>query len=214
MGAEIIKIEPPKVDFFRNWAIGDRYVNGESISFMSVNRNKRSIVLDLKQEDGIKIAKEIIKESDIVIENFRPGVMDRLGLGFNDLQKANPKIIYCASSGYGTTGPYVDYPGQDLLIQAMTGTMWLNGRLDDPPVAVGFGLALIAAGALIRGAVNSSPMGSGGGGGGSSSGGSSMSDLYGMRDLKQFEVTVSGQIYAQGTELVAVINNETNRLGY
>ena len=149
MGAEIIKIEPPKGDFFRNWAIGDRYVNGESISFMSVNRNKRSIVLDLKQEDGIKIAKEIIKESDIVIENFRPGVMDRLGLGFNDLQRANPKIIYCASSGYGTTGPYVDYPGQDLLIQAMTGTMWLNGRLDDPPVAVGFGLADVTGGLHI-----------------------------------------------------------------
>lgn len=149
MGAEIIKIEPPKGDFFRNWAIGDKYINGESISFMSVNRNKRSIVLDLKQENGIKVAKEIIKNSDVVIENFRPGVMQRLGLGFEKLQEINPRVIYCASSGYGTSGPYIDYPGQDLLIQAITGTMWLNGRLEDPPVAVGFGLADVTGGLHI-----------------------------------------------------------------
>ena len=149
MGAEIIKIEPPKGDFFRNWAIGDKYINGESISFMSVNRNKRSIVLDLKQENGIKVAKEIIKNADVVIENFRPGVMQRLGLGFEKLQEINPRVIYCASSGYGTSGPYVDYPGQDLLIQAITGTMWLNGRLEDPPVAVGFGLADVTGGLHI-----------------------------------------------------------------
>jgi len=149
MGAEIIKIEPPKGDFFRNWAIGDKYINGESISFMSVNRNKRSIVLDLKQENGIKVAKEIIKNSDVVIENFRPGVMQRLGLGFEKLQEINPRVIYCASSGYGTSGPYFDYPGQDLLIQAITGTMWLNGRLEDPPVAVGFGLADVTGGLHI-----------------------------------------------------------------
>jgi len=149
MGAEIIKIEPPKGDFFRNWAIGDKYIKGESISFMSVNRNKRSIVLDLKKPDGVLVAKEIIRNSDVVIENFRPGVMDRLGLGFENLTEINPKIIYCASSGYGTSGPYVDYPGQDLLIQAMTGTMWLNGRLQDPPFAVGFGLADVTGGLHI-----------------------------------------------------------------
>jgi crotonobetainyl-CoA:carnitine CoA-transferase CaiB-like acyl-CoA transferase len=149
MGAEVIKIEPPKGDFFRNWAIGDKYIKGESISFMSVNRNKRSIVLDLKSKSGIEIAKKIIAESDVVIENFRPGVMNRLGLGFDELQKLNPKIIYCASSGYGTSGPYLDYPGQDLLIQAITGTMWLNGRLDDPPIAVGFGLADVTGGLHI-----------------------------------------------------------------
>jgi len=149
MGAEIIKIEPPKGDFFRNWALGDKYIEGESISFMSVNRNKRSIVLDLKNANGIEIAKKIVSESDVVIENFRPGVIDRLGLGFEELCKINPKIIYCASSGYGTSGPYLDYPGQDLLIQAITGTMWLNGRLDDPPIAVGFGLADVTGGLHI-----------------------------------------------------------------
>jgi crotonobetainyl-CoA:carnitine CoA-transferase CaiB-like acyl-CoA transferase len=116
---------------------------------MSVNRNKRSIVLDLKSKSGIEIAKKIIAESDVVIENFRPGVMNRLGLGFDELQKLNPKIIYFASSWYGTSGPYLDYPGQDLLIQAITGTMWLKGRLDDPPVAVGFGLADVTGGLHI-----------------------------------------------------------------
>jgi crotonobetainyl-CoA:carnitine CoA-transferase CaiB-like acyl-CoA transferase len=116
---------------------------------MSVNRNKRSIVLDLKKEGGIRVAKEIIKNSDVVIENFRPGVMQRLGLGFEQLQEINSRIIYCASSGYGTSGPYVDFPGQDLLIQAITGTMWLNGRLDDPPLAVGFGLADVTGGLHI-----------------------------------------------------------------
>jgi uncharacterized protein YukE len=104
--------------------------------------------------------------------------------------------------------------GAILVAAAISLDAFKKFAIANPIAAVGFGLALIAAGALIRGAVNSSPMGSGGGGGGSSSGGSSMSDLYGMRDLKQFEVTVSGQIYAQGTELVAVINNESNRLGY
>jgi len=149
MGAEVIKIEPPKGDFFRNWALGDKYIEGESISFMSVNRNKRSIVLDLKSANGLEIAKKIVSKSDVVIENFRPGVMDRLGLGFDELCKINPKIIYCASSGYGTSGPYLEYPGQDLLIQAITGTMWLNGRLDDPPIAVGFGLADVTGGLHI-----------------------------------------------------------------
>lgn len=149
MGAEVIKIEPSKGDFFRNWALGDRYIEGESISFMSVNRNKRSIVLDLKSANGVEIAKKIVSKSDVVIENFRPGVMDRLGLGFDDLFKINSEIIYCASSGYGTSGPYMDYPGQDLLIQAITGTMWLNGRLDDPPIAVGFGLADVTGGLHI-----------------------------------------------------------------
>lgn len=149
MGAEVIKIEPSKGDFFRNWALGDGYIEGESISFMSVNRNKRSIVLDLKSANGVEIAKKIVSKSDVVIENFRPGVMDRLGLGFDDLFKINSEIIYCASSGYGTSGPYMDYPGQDLLIQAITGTMWLNGRLDDPPIAVGFGLADVTGGLHI-----------------------------------------------------------------
>jgi len=146
MGADVIKIEPSKGDFFRGWSLGDRFPEGESISFMTVNRNKRSVVLNLKDPGGLEVARSIIATSDVVIENFRPGVMDRLGLGYEGLAAADPKVIYCASSGYGPTGPYRDYPGQDLLIQALGGTMWLNGRRDDPPTAIGFGIADVAGG--------------------------------------------------------------------
>lgn len=146
MGADVIKIEPPKGDFFRTWSLGDRYPEGESLSFLSVNRNKRSIVLDLKSEGGRKIAHDIIASADIVLENFRPGVMDRLGLGYEALSAEFPNLIYCASSGYGQDGPYQSFPGQDLLVQAIGGTMFLNGRRDDPPVAIGFGIADAAAG--------------------------------------------------------------------
>jgi crotonobetainyl-CoA:carnitine CoA-transferase CaiB-like acyl-CoA transferase len=149
MGADIIKIEPPKGDFFRNWALGDEYLKGESISFLSVNRNKWSIVLDLKKVDAVAVALKIIRNSDVVIENFRPGVMTRLGLDYETLSRIDNKIIYCASSGYGQDGPYVDYPGQDMLIQAITGTLWMNGRFDDPPIAVGFGLADVTGGLHI-----------------------------------------------------------------
>ena len=146
MGADIIKIEPPNGDFFRRWSLGDRFPQGESVSFLSVNRGKRSIVIDLKTEAGLEVAHAIIASVDVVIENFRPGVMDRLGLGYEALSEIDPRIIYCASSGYGPTGPYRDHPGQDLLIQALGGTMWLNGRRDDPPTAIGFGIADAAGG--------------------------------------------------------------------
>jgi crotonobetainyl-CoA:carnitine CoA-transferase CaiB-like acyl-CoA transferase len=146
MGADVIKVEPPKGDFFRGWSLGDRFPAGESISFLTVNRNKRSVVLDLKHAGGLEVARAIVAGSDIVIENFRPGVMDRLGLGYDALAATDPRVIYCASSGYGPTGPYRDYPGQDLLIQALCGTMWLNGRRDDPPTAIGFGIADVAGG--------------------------------------------------------------------
>jgi len=149
LGAEITKFEPLHGDFFRRWSLGDAYIEGESVSFLAVNRNKKSISLDLKSPEGLDIARRIIGESDVVIENFRPGVMDRLGLGYEELAADLPDLIYCSSSGYGTTGPYANFPGQDLLIQALTGTMWLNGRRDDPPTAVGFGLADVAGGLHI-----------------------------------------------------------------
>jgi crotonobetainyl-CoA:carnitine CoA-transferase CaiB-like acyl-CoA transferase len=146
MGADVVKIEPPKGDFFRGWSLGDRFPEGESLSFLAVNRNKRSVVLNLKDPDGVEVARSIIARSDVVIENFRPGVMARLGLGYEALSRVDPRIVYCASSGYGPEGPYRDYPGQDLLIQALAGTMWLNGRRDDPPTAIGFGIADVAGG--------------------------------------------------------------------
>jgi crotonobetainyl-CoA:carnitine CoA-transferase CaiB-like acyl-CoA transferase len=141
LGADVIKIEPPGGEFLRSWSLGNQFRAGESLSFLSVNRNKRSIVIDLKQAAGVEVALRIIAGADVVVENFRPGVMDRLGLGYEVLRQRDPRLVYCASSGFGQSGPYRERPGQDLLIQALSGTMWLNGRRDDPPIAVGFGVA-------------------------------------------------------------------------
>lgn len=141
MGADIVKIEPPKGDWMRNYAYGNIYPEGESISFLSFNRNKRSIVLDLKTSKGVEVAKRIIAKADIVIENFRPGVMDRLGIGYDKLKEINPGIIFCSSSGYGTDGPYVSRPGQDLLAQSLAGGAFLNGRKGDMPIVTAVGQA-------------------------------------------------------------------------
>ena len=149
MGADVLKVEPPRGEFFRRWSLGSRFPAGESVSFLSVNGNKRSIVIDLKHSLGRDVALRLIASADVVIENFRPGVMDRLGLGYEALAARNSRLVYCASSGYGQSGPYRDYPGQDLLVQALAGTLWLNGKRDDPPTAVGFGIADAAAGLHI-----------------------------------------------------------------
>lgn len=149
MGAEIVKVEPLKGDWLRHFAIDNYYVNGESISFLGFNRNKRSIAIDLKSPDGVEVAKALVKQADIVIENFRPGVMDRLGLDYTTLAEINPRIVYCASSGFGQTGPYVKRPGQDVLIQAMTGIPWLTGKENEDPVVPGVSLADLAAGLHI-----------------------------------------------------------------
>lgn len=141
MGADIIKIEPPKGDWMRHYAYGNHYPKGESVSFLSFNRNKRSITLNLKTEKGIEIAKKIVARTDILIENFRPGVMERLGIGYNELKKINPGLIFCSSSGYGTGGPYVKRPGQDLLAQSLSGSSFLNGKRGDMPVVTAVGQA-------------------------------------------------------------------------
>lgn len=141
MGAEVIKIEPPKGDWMRSYAYGNMYPSGESISFLSFNRNKRSIVLDLKSETGIATAKKIIDTADILIENFRPGVMDRLGLGYDTLKETSPGLVYCSSSGYGADGPYVNRPGQDLLAQSLSGAPYLNGKKGEMPVVTAVGQA-------------------------------------------------------------------------
>ncbi|PKQ64839.1 hypothetical protein BZG02_03025 [Labilibaculum filiforme] len=141
MGADIIKIEPIKGDWMRHYAYGNIYPNGESISFISFNRNKKSIALDLKSEEGRKIAKDIICKADILLENFRPGVMERLGLGYEDIKKLNPALIYCSSSGYGASGPYLKRPGQDLLAQSISGGPALNGKKGDLPVVTAVGQA-------------------------------------------------------------------------
>jgi crotonobetainyl-CoA:carnitine CoA-transferase CaiB-like acyl-CoA transferase len=145
MGAEILKIEPLKGDWQRNWSLGDAWINGESVSFLAFNRGKRSVALNLKDARGKEAALRIIRSCDILLENFRPGVMDRLGLGYDTLSEIHPKLIYCASCGWGQDGPYLTRPGQDLLAQAVAGVLNLNGKAGDPPSPVGMGIADITA---------------------------------------------------------------------
>lgn len=145
MGADVIKIEPLHGDWQRNWSLRDAYINGESVSFLTFNRGKRSIALNVKDPRGKEAALKIIRSSDVLLENFRPGVMDRLGLGYEFLSGIHPELIYCASCGWGQDGPYVTRPGQDLLAQAMAGVLYLNGKTGDPPTPVGMGIADLTA---------------------------------------------------------------------
>jgi crotonobetainyl-CoA:carnitine CoA-transferase CaiB-like acyl-CoA transferase len=145
MGAEILKIEPLHGDWQRNWSLGDAWINGESVSFLAFNRGKRSVALNLKDPRGKEAALRIIRSCDVLLENFRPGVMDRLGLGYKFLSEVHPKLIYCASCGWGQDGPYVARPGQDLLAQAVAGALNLQGKADDPPSPVGMGVADLTA---------------------------------------------------------------------
>jgi crotonobetainyl-CoA:carnitine CoA-transferase CaiB-like acyl-CoA transferase len=149
MGAEIIKVEPPKGDWMRHFAIDNLYIEEESISFLAFNRNKRSIVIDLKHDEGVALVKRLAAKADVLVENFRPGVMERLGVGYESLAAINPRLIYCGSSGFGNSGPYVKRPGQDILIQAMTGIATLTGKGDDAPLVPGVSLADLTAGLHI-----------------------------------------------------------------
>jgi crotonobetainyl-CoA:carnitine CoA-transferase CaiB-like acyl-CoA transferase len=143
MGARIIKVERPgQGDLFRTMTFKDRWVGGsESPNFLAWNRNKRSLAIDLKAPEAKVALYKIAEQADIVLHNFRPGVMDRLGYGYEDFRKINPRIIYCSGSGYGDSGPYVTRPGQDMLLQGLTGLLAATGRRDGPPVPVGAGFA-------------------------------------------------------------------------
>lgn len=149
LGATIIKIEPPRGEWLRSYALQDHYENGHSISFLAFNRNKKSIALDLRNGNGLDIARRIVTRADVLIENFRPGVLDRLGLGYEETRALNPDLVYCSSTGYGSSGPYQSRPGQDLLIQAIAGIPTLNGLRSGPPTPVGFGLVDMFAGMHI-----------------------------------------------------------------
>lgn len=127
MGAEVFKVEPPWGDASRT---STQYptIEGQNAYFMLVNRNKRSIALDLKSEKGVEALKRLVEVSDVVVENFRPGVMDRLGIGYDALREVNPGIVYASISGFGQDGPYIRRPSFDIIAQAMSGWMWLNSR--------------------------------------------------------------------------------------
>lgn len=134
MGADVIKIEPPgRGAWERSWSGADTFIGGVSTFFMLANRNLRSVTLNLKSSGGVGVARRLIETADVIVENFRPGVMDRLGLGYEDARKINPRIIYAAGSGYGGDGPYSHLPGQDLLIQAISGLGANTGTEDQGP---------------------------------------------------------------------------------
>ena len=159
LGADVIAVEPPDGAWQRHWSSGDIWHDGQGMLHICSNRNKRSIALDLKMPKGKEIALELIASADVVAENFRPGVMDKLGLGYDALRRHKPALIYASASGYGPDGPYAQRPGQDLLAQALFGLMAITGQPETGPRPVGVsvvdhhGAALFAMGilaALVR----------------------------------------------------------------
>jgi crotonobetainyl-CoA:carnitine CoA-transferase CaiB-like acyl-CoA transferase len=141
LGADIVKVEKPGGEWMRAWGILASETAGEMDSFLAFNRNKRSITVDLKDARIRGALLGAATEFDVVVENFRPGVMSRLGLGYEDFRTHNPAIVYASSSGFGQDGPYAGRPGQDLLVQALAGATHLTGREGDPPTASGIGIA-------------------------------------------------------------------------
>lgn len=142
MGAEVIKIERVDVgDDLRRWTFFNQYFeDGTSPCYMAWNRNKKSMAINIKDEKAKEIIYKMVEDCDVVTENFRPGVMDKLGYGYETLIKINPKLVYASNSGFGSSGPYVSRPGQDMLIQGLVGLTTLTGRKDSPPVPLGTGL--------------------------------------------------------------------------
>ncbi|MCL4638688.1 MULTISPECIES: CaiB/BaiF CoA transferase family protein [Olivibacter] len=153
LGARVIKVEKPITgDICRSLYTTDLIMNGESSVFHAINRNKESLSADLKNPDDIVLIKKLLKQADVMIHNFRPGVMERLGLDFNEIIKINPRIVYGEISGYGNEGPWKDRPGQDLLLQSLTGLTWLSGNAGDGPVPMGLSIVDMLAGAnLVQG---------------------------------------------------------------
>ncbi|MDR7076571.1 formyl-CoA transferase/CoA:oxalate CoA-transferase [Neobacillus niacini] len=145
MGAEVIKVEQPGLgDETRSYIPPE--INGESTYFMSLNKNKKGITLNLRTEEGQRIVKQLIKDSDVLIENFRNGTMEKFGLGYDVLKEINPRLVYCAVSGFGRTGPMKDEPAYDLLMQGFGGLMSVTGEEGRAPVKVGFSIVDLATG--------------------------------------------------------------------
>ena len=145
MGADVVKIEKPGGgDDTRR--MGPPFMEGESAAFLAMNRNKRSVVLDFKNPDGVAAMRRMLADADVVIENYRAGVMERLGLSYDAVRELNPSIIYCSISGFGRTGPYAERAGFDLIAQGMSGVMSFTGIPGSPPVKVGVPMADLNAG--------------------------------------------------------------------
>lgn len=150
MGARVIKIEKPvSGDICRELYVSDVMVEGESTIFHAINRNKESYAADLKNEEDVKKIKLLIAKADVMLHNFRPGVMERLGLDYETIKAINPSIIYAEVSGYGNEGEWKDQPGQDLLLQAVSGLTWLSNNNNGQPTPMGVSVVDILAGAHI-----------------------------------------------------------------
>ena len=141
LGADVIKVEPPGSGDQTRGAMGFKMKGSDSMGFLNMNRNKRSITLNLKTEAGKKVFFELVKSADILVENYRPGVMKKLGIDYPSLQQINPGLVYASISGFGQTGPWADRPGFDLMAQAMSGVMSVTGYPDGPPVKAGVPVA-------------------------------------------------------------------------
>ena len=153
LGARVIKIERPDVgDLCRNLYISDTDLEGDSTLFHAINRNKESFAANLKDPSDVATVKKLIEKSDIITQNFRPGVIERIGLDYDNVKKINPKIVYGTISGYGSDGPWSSLPGQDLLAQSRTGLVWLNGNGGEAPTPMGLAVADMLAGhTLVEG---------------------------------------------------------------
>jgi CoA:oxalate CoA-transferase len=142
LGARVIKIERPGIgDIGRTLAFAGRSADGDTISFHAMNRNKESVAADLKNADDLAWVRHLVTRADVIIQNFRPGVMERIGLDYESVRQLNPAVVYASATGYGDTGPWKDRPGQDLLAQSVSGMPWLSGSRDDGPVPVGLSIA-------------------------------------------------------------------------
>lgn len=150
LGARVIKIEKPETgDICRQLYTSETVLNGMSTVFHAINRNKESIVLDIKNEDDRQVIRDLLAKADVVMHNFRPGVMERLGFDYERVRAINPSVVYGEISGYGTNGPWAGKPGQDLLLQSLTGMTWLSGNATDGPVPMGLSIVDMFAGANL-----------------------------------------------------------------
>jgi crotonobetainyl-CoA:carnitine CoA-transferase CaiB-like acyl-CoA transferase len=151
MGADVIKVEEPTAgDETRQWA---PYWEGESCFYLAINRNKRNIAVNLKHPDGVAVVKQLAAKADVLIESFRTGTSEKMGLGYNDVKALNPRLIYCGISGFGRSGPLSRKGGYDLMVQAYSGLMSLTGEPDRTPVRVGFSLVDITCGWIAYGGI-------------------------------------------------------------
>ena len=150
LGARVIKIERPgEGDLCRNLYLSDTDIDGDSTLFHAINRNKQSFAADLKNPVDLAAVRALATKADVLIQNFRPGVIERLGLGYDELRKINPRLVYASVSGFGPDGPWSRLPGQDLLAQARSGVMWLTGGADHGPMPIGLSVADMLAGHVL-----------------------------------------------------------------